>query len=205
VAEIRGEEVRAKDAAEVWSIKIKRVKKVLKGWGMSLKGHTSTKMFYKKSCAVLKKMKRMGVFLLPYWKDKRFIQTELLRLFAEELYWHKRSNLNWLLEGDNNTGFFHRIAKGKKRKNTIFSLEDSDSIIKEHNQLLEHATWYYKTLFGPSIDPIMEMDSDCWEDNEKISDADNAKLTSPFSEEEVKRTIFDMEKNTALGHGSARR
>ena len=97
------------------------------------------------------------------------------------------------------------FAKGKKRKNTIFSLEDSDSIIKEQNQLLEHATWYYKTLFGPSIDPIMEMDSDCWEDNEKISEADNAKLTSPFSEEEVKRTIFDMEKNTALGHGSARR
>jgi len=121
VAEIRGEEVRAKDAAEVWSIKIKRVKKVLKGWGMSLKGHTSTKMFYKKSCAVLKNMKRMGVFLLPYWKDKRFIQTELLRLFAEEeLYWHKRSNSNWLLEGDNNTGFFHKIAKGKNKEEYNF-------------------------------------------------------------------------------------
>jgi len=90
------------------------------------------------------------------------------------------------------------LQKEKRRKNTFFSLEDGDSIIKEQNQLLEHATWYYKTLFGPSIDPIMEMDSDCWEDNEKISDADNAKLTSPFSEEEVKRTIFDMEKKTLL-------
>ena len=57
--------------------------------------------------------------LLPshLMERKTFIQTELLRLVAEEeLYWHKRSNSKWLLEGDNNTSFFHRVANGKKRK-----------------------------------------------------------------------------------------
>jgi hypothetical protein len=34
----------------------------------------------------------------------------------EELYWHKRSNENWLLKGDNNTGYFHRKANGKKKE-----------------------------------------------------------------------------------------
>jgi len=38
---------------------------------------------------------------------KTFIQSEILRLLEEEeLYWHKMSNLTWLLKGDNNTGFF---------------------------------------------------------------------------------------------------
>jgi hypothetical protein len=53
---------------------------------------------------------------------KTFIQSELLRLLEEEeSYWHKRSNNMWLLKGDNNTAFFHRVANGKKRK-TLFSL-----------------------------------------------------------------------------------
>jgi len=34
------EQVTARNAVEVWNIKVKRVKKFLKGWGMSLKGHT---------------------------------------------------------------------------------------------------------------------------------------------------------------------
>ena len=57
--------------------------------------------------------------LLPshLMERKTFIQTELLRLLAEEeLYWHKRSNSKWLLEGDNNTGFFTELQMVKKGK-----------------------------------------------------------------------------------------
>jgi len=39
----------------------------------------------------------------------------------EESYWYKRSNSMWLLKGDNNTAFFHRMANGKKGR-TRFSL-----------------------------------------------------------------------------------
>ena len=52
---------------------------------------------------------------------KTFMQTELLRLLEEESYWHKRSNSMWLLKGDSNTAFFHRVANGKKGR-TLFSL-----------------------------------------------------------------------------------
>lgn len=88
---------------------------------------------------------------------------------------------------------------GKKRKNTIFILEHDKSIIKEQDQLLEYATQYHKSLFGPTEDPAVEMDPGCWGEAEKIFDADNASLTAPFSEEEEKKAIFDMEKNTAPG------
>jgi hypothetical protein len=36
----------------------------------------------------------------------------------EELYWFKRAPEKWLHEGDNNTEYFHRIANGRKRKNS---------------------------------------------------------------------------------------
>ena len=49
-------------------------------------------------------MKDLELARANLMERKTFIQTELLRLLAEEeLYWHKRSNSKWLLEGDNNT------------------------------------------------------------------------------------------------------
>ena len=87
----------------------------------------------------------------------------------------------------------------KKKKNMIFSLEGGNGIIKEQNQLLDHATQYYKSLFGPGGDSRVELDPKCWGIHEKISMVDNNHLTAPFTEEEVKRAIFDMEKNTAPG------
>ena len=81
----------------------------------------------------------------------------------------------------------------------IFSLEGDNGIIKEQDQLLDHATQYYKSLFGPVGDSRVELDPECWGIHEKISVVDNNHLTAPFTEEEVKRAIFDMEKNTAPG------
>jgi hypothetical protein len=50
------------------------------------------------------------------------ITGELMKILEEEeLYWYKRAHEKWLYEGDGNTEFFHRVANGRKRKNTIFS------------------------------------------------------------------------------------
>jgi hypothetical protein len=69
----------------------------------------------------------------------------------EELHWYKRSYENWLLKGDNNTEFFHRIASGKRRKQTLFSLMDGDKRLARTDIILNHATDYYKMLFGPGV------------------------------------------------------
>ena len=49
-------------------------------------------------------------------------------------------------------------------------------------------------FFGSACDSGVELDPDCWGAHEKISDADNNKLNAPFTENEVKRAIFDMKK-----------
>ena len=92
-------------------------------------------------------------------EKKTFIQTELLRIIKEEeLYWHKRSNSKWLLDGDNNTEFFNRIANGRKRKNTIFSTMNIGSNLEDEAAILDHATQYFKNLFGPSDCPSISLD-----------------------------------------------
>lgn len=48
---------------------------------------------------------------------KSDIQTKLMKIAEEEeSYWHKRSNVNWLLKRDNNTEYFHIVGNGKKEK-----------------------------------------------------------------------------------------
>jgi len=123
-------------------------------------------------------------------------------LEEEELYWFKRSHEKWLHEGDNNTEFFHRVANGRKRKNTILSFKKEDEIIEGDSNLLAHATEYYKTLFGPEQGHSFPLDPDLWDENELVQDFENEILTQPFSEEEIKEALFQMEKNKAAGPDS---
>jgi mannosylglycoprotein endo-beta-mannosidase len=53
----------------------------------------------------------------PLFARKGEIQFKLMQIYEEEeLYWFSRSSEKWLLEGDNNTAYFHRVAKGRRRK-----------------------------------------------------------------------------------------
>ena len=111
-------------------------------------------------------------------------------LEEEELYWFKRSHENWLHKGDNNTAYFHRVTNGRRRKSKIFSLTDGDQEITGDQQLLEHATNYYKTLFGLATSSPISLNTSLWEEVQKISESENQLLCSPFSEDEIKKSFI---------------
>ena len=90
--------------------------------------------------------------------------------------------------------FFHKCANGRKRKNCISSLENDDQTIEGDENLLKHASEYYADLFGPPIEYEVQMDSDIWENIPKVSESDNALLCKPFSENEIKEALWQMEK-----------
>ena len=193
--------MRCNSAVDRWCIKIDRVKKFLKGWGQSLRGHSKKyRGILQEELLNLEKLEEDGPLPSHLLEWKTFIQTEMLRLCEEEeAYWHKRSNMNWLLKGDLNTDYFHRVANGKKKKNHIFSLRQDDKIIESDENILQIATDYFKSLFGPSNSPICKMDPSCWSPEEKVSQEESEQLNSKFSEEEIKNVVFSMEKNTAPG------
>jgi hypothetical protein len=90
------------------------------------------------------------------------IQSLLMKIYEEEAYWFSRSSEKWLLVGDNNTAYFHRIANGRKRKNTMYSLKKDDLNIQGTSALLVHATDYYKMLFGLGEGNKMSLDANIW-------------------------------------------
>jgi len=56
-------------------------------------------------------------------KDLEFEKNKLL---LEEVYWHMNSRVVWIIEGEQNTNFFHNFASCRKHKNTILEMQDEE-------------------------------------------------------------------------------
>jgi hypothetical protein len=121
------------------------------------------------------------------------IQEELLHLLEkEEAFWQQRSKEQWLLHGDNNTSYFHRIANGSKRKRTMFSLRNGSENIQGTPALLEHATSLYKNLFGPVHDAGVRLRDEVWDEEEKLNEDDRINLDRSFTKQEIHDIIYQM-------------
>jgi hypothetical protein len=68
----------------------------------------------------------------------------------------------------------------------MYSHKHNDILIEGTDNLLKHATDYYKNLFGPGEGNKMSLDPNIWSIDERLSVEDNCILDEPFSESEVK-------------------
>jgi hypothetical protein len=192
-------DIRALDKVQ---FKLKKVKKYLKGWGFNPDSNRKKrKVQIQNELKDLEIIEENGSLSDDQIKSRIDLKVELfLILEEEELYWYKRSHANWLLKGDNNNEYFHTIANGKKRKQTISSMKCGDRTISGDVQLIKHATNYYRNLFGRGEGNNFEIDSSLWNAEELVTDLENTMLTQPFQEEEIKVPLFQIEKNKVAGH-----
>jgi hypothetical protein len=56
-----------------------------------------------------------------------------------------------------------------------------------------------KTLFCHGMDNAFTLDSSLWQAEDGVTRQENSVLTQPFSEEEVRHALFQMDKNKAFG------
>jgi mannosylglycoprotein endo-beta-mannosidase len=114
-------------------------------------------------------------------------------LREEELKWYQISKAQFILQGDLNTRYFHSVANGRHTKKCIRSLTQDEG----HEQLKSYITSYYKRLFGAPEVLDISLDESRIYDIPQVSPKENAILTNPYSEEEVRKSVFGMEINKA--------
>jgi hypothetical protein len=201
VFRIWAQPVRAKDSLAIFQQKLKNVKKALKGWGANIRGRDAKKKKdLSQELAEMELMEETIILTIDQKIRKSHIQEELLSIYEhEEEFWRQRGREQWLLQGDNNTEFFHRCANGQKRKRMMFSLQNGTKLIQGTDDLLAHATSFYKELFGPQQMSSARLAANVWSDEECLNDADRTELDKPFTEEEIKNVIDQMKKNKAAG------
>ncbi|KAL6640723.1 hypothetical protein ACP70R_021846 [Stipagrostis hirtigluma subsp. patula] len=84
---------------------------------------------------------------------------------------------------------------GRHSKTQIFQLEQEECITVGNDNLKTYISEFYKKLFGPREGNEFSLDEDLREDIPQVTNVENEFLTKPFTEREIKETVFQMEHN----------
>ena len=113
--------------------------------------------------------------------------------------WALRAKLLKVVQGDENTQFFHMIGNGKHRKKKVVQLEQDEGTIVGHEILKLYISNYYKQLIGPHDDNFLSLDELVVGDTAQLWTNKNEILSAPFTEKEVVGAISQMKQNKAPG------
>ncbi|XP_059064528.1 uncharacterized protein LOC131856677 [Cryptomeria japonica] len=134
-----------------------------------------------------------------YHKEKSLKEELAELMLREELFWRDKSKELWIKEGDANTKFFHALMKAKRSRNRIDSILDREGNRHSSLEAIEEvAVNFFKELLGDGSS-VNSAQSHFMMDviHREILDADNKSLRCPFTLEEVKKAVFDLQPNKA--------
>jgi len=119
-------------------------------------------------------------------------------LKKQNLFWQEKAKVNWHVDGDRNTNYFHRITKIKNKTKLISHIRNNDELITEQPLIAEHIVSYYKCLF--STNTVLK-DNSLVEEviPDLIDESINTLLTNIPNADEIKHAVFDMKKDGAPG------
>ncbi len=114
----------------------------------------------------------------------------------DEIRWKQRSRVNWLKAGDVNTKFFHLKACARRNKNYISKLVVGPLVAADHHSIAHQLLLFFRSNLGsaPAAPPSFNF-------NLLFEDVgpDLSGLDAPFSEDEIKRAVFDLGPDKAPG------
>ena len=112
-------------------------------------------------------------------------------LDSEEIMWHQRSRMQWMMLGDRNTRYFHSKALDRKRKNAISRIMDENGIWHETKEGIANVVMYYfEKLYTTSYPShILEITDTI---PTKVSSEMNQSLIKDFTKEEVLAALKQM-------------
>lgn len=116
----------------------------------------------------------------------------------EECFWHQRSRVIWLREGDANTKFFHQFTLQRRRRNKILKLKDKERHWVEHpSRVRELVENHFVSLFRSEGSRNWGTILDCVKLS--ITEEWNQQLCAPVSDTEIREAVMTMGKLKAPG------
>ncbi|MCH91947.1 LINE-1 reverse transcriptase like, partial [Trifolium medium] len=108
----------------------------------------------------------------------------------------QKSRVKWVQEGDSNSRFFHANIKGRRRRNQLGVLKKGQEWIQGVESIKKEVKDHFANFFSEEWDNRPFLNGISFN---SISAADNAILTEPFTEEEVKEIIWSCDGNKSPG------
>ncbi|KAH0655479.1 hypothetical protein KY285_030361 [Solanum tuberosum] len=129
--------------------KMKKMKGILSKWSREVYGDVFKQLIIREEIVRLKK----SLFEEDLTPQNRSIlqqcQAELKRyLHYEEEYWRQKAGIDWFVEGDRNTRYFHNLVKGRRNRLKIKRIKDKNDIwLDDENQMATEAVEWYSQQF----------------------------------------------------------
>jgi hypothetical protein len=118
----------------------------------------------------------------------------------EEEYWRQRSRVQWTVQGDSCTKYFHAIANGRCRKCLIPRLITDQGEVDEQKALMEHIYGFYQGLMGAKgKPPRFALAHNLWDPKSQISEGENRELELKFTSAELVEVLASMKLDLAPG------
>ncbi|XP_010430863.1 PREDICTED: uncharacterized protein LOC104715119 [Camelina sativa] len=120
---------------------------------------------------------------------------------AEESYFLQRSRVTWLREGDSNTSYFHKMTSSRQAQNHIhFLLDGNGNRFESQQDIQNHCVDYFqKNLGGEQDNHIFHQEDITNLLNFRCSQAQQSRLESPFTAEEVKAAFSRCQGTRLVG------
>ena len=172
------------------STKLKKCKKMLKAWSKEHFGSVKKQIVQKNE--LLRKAEEDSAkggshdSVVELRRDLNVLLDKVNRM------WAQRSRIQWLTNGDRNTGYFHGVATQQKRKNFIKGIQNpSDEWVTDENPVSDTFFEFYSRLFTSPMPHDIERVLDGVQP--VVDSSMNAKLTKAYTREEVDLAIKSMD------------
>jgi hypothetical protein len=123
-----------------------------------------------------------------YIDEERSIERKLCELFeCEEIMARQRLRVDWLLEGDRNTSFFH--ASARRNTNRIsYIIRDNGTNCENKEEIKGTSRNFYINLF--SSEPCAQIDKILEAIPQKVNHNTNDELCKTYTDEEIREALF---------------
>jgi hypothetical protein len=172
----------SKKVQDYWRELKSDTRRFCKGWGANINSQIK-----KDKKILMDKMKRMDKmeeetgFNTIQWQERYGVEKQLEEIYQfEEIQWQRRWGVKWVLKGDSNNSYFHGMPNGRKKKCTIFSLEDEGRGIRDPTEIRNHVESYYKDLFGVEPEGGVTLGEEFWLKKGRLCNEEAQELIKPF-------------------------
>ncbi|GMI67469.1 hypothetical protein HRI_000416200 [Hibiscus trionum] len=130
---------------------------------------------------------------------EKSLKAELDDILAvEESMWRQKARCYWVSDGDRNTKYYHAIANGRRKRNSILCLKDDSGTWVSNPETLKHlAVDFFTNLF--TSDGSNGYSFNCRNCFHSLDQQDKVALDMAVSREEIRSALFQMNPSKAPG------
>ena len=134
---------------------------------------------------------RPSTFLLELEKDLLKELDTILR--QEEELWALKSRVNWLVQGDRNTTFFHESTLVRRKRNQVLAIKDNmGEWLHEEAEVKEFIREGFRKIYTTSLSNASRLAPSSLAWQAKLSDEERESISGEVTEEEIKAALWSL-------------